>query len=137
MTKIARILFIITNLAGVLIGCLHLMAHYSELVTPALSEALDFDTFVTGQDTNTYKLWQGFSFMMGCSFICIGLLNLVTSKVSSEGIPPPLYPCLMMAFSCCVAYSGYAFFAAFQLYGGLALVLINGYILWVSFRKYT
>ncbi len=135
MIKLARILFIVTNVAGLFIGCLHMMAHYADLVTPVLASALDFDTPVSGNGANTYKLWQGFSFMMGVSFIVIGLLNLITSKTSPDGIPHPLYPALMMIFSLCVAYSGYAFFAAFQLYGGIALVLLNSFIMYVSLKR--
>lgn len=118
--KIARLALQTVAVVFILIGALHLEVHYRVLVpetSATLTQLADLD--LGGITGNIYKMWQGFSFMMGVSFIIIGILVLVFMRKWSQQYPPIPILVIMMILQGAVIYSGYYFFAAPQLYGGM------------------
>jgi len=58
--------------------------------------------------------------MMGASFVVIGLINIATIRRLQNGERLPVLTITALIFyQVCVAYVGYAFEQAFQLYGGI------------------
>lgn len=125
--KLSRILYQIVAAMFIFIGLLHLNVHYTELVTPELQKALEFDIALMGNESDVYKMWQGFSFMMGVCFIIIGLLNLVFIRgIGKTKFPPTGAIIIMMLLMSAVTYSGANFFGPPQFYGGIfALICLS------------
>jgi len=125
--KLSRILYQFVAGMFILIGLLHLQVHYAELVSPELQKALGFDISLMGNNADVYKMWQGFSFMMGVCFIIIGLLNLVFIRgIGKENFPPVGAIIVMMLLMSAVTYSGANFFGPEQFYGGIfALICLS------------
>ena len=125
--KASRIIYQFVAIMFILIGLLHTKVHFAELVTPELQEALSFDISLMGNKAGVYKMWQGFSFMMGVCFIIIGLLNLVfIQAIGKEKSPPVGAIIVMMILMSAVTYSGANFFGPQQFYGGIfALVCLS------------
>ncbi|MGD1892330.1 MAG: hypothetical protein ACFB15_17290 [Cyclobacteriaceae bacterium] len=103
----------------IIIGLLHIDIHLRELDSAIIQSRLTQinDVQLLGQPADMWKLWQGFSFMMGTCFVIIGVLRLVTIQVTS------LKHQLLGAFTMVlllviVIISGVLFFAAPQIYGG-------------------
>jgi len=121
MNKTARILFIIVGIVfPILIGSLHLFAHFTDLSTPKVIEQLNQTIMVFDNPQIMWNTWGLMSFMMGVAFIIIGLLNKVILSVLPSNSPPPKTAILcMMLYLCCVIYAGNLFEAVPQFYGGI------------------
>ncbi len=121
MTKLAKRLFLIVGcIMPIFIGTLHSVTHFRELVTPEIHQYLQKGISVLGQDQPIWNTWGIVSFMMGVSFIVIGLLNISILKIVPKERSLPALPILaMILFQICVTYAGYLYNSGFQLYGGI------------------
>lgn len=120
MQKLSKILVAIVGFMFIFIGSLHLKVHYAELVSPELQEQLNIFIPLMGKAENVWKMWQGFSFMMGFCFIIIGLINLLVIKqLAKENYFPPSISIIMIFLFGGVIYSGLYFFGTMQIYGGM------------------
>ncbi len=127
-TKIARILFIIVGcIFPIFIGGLHTFVHFAELVAPQIQTFLQGTEFlILGEKQALWNTWGVVSFMMGASFIVIGLLNISLLRRIPKTSPLPILSIIaMILYQLGVIYVGYEFEQAFQFYGGIfGIVLI-------------
>jgi len=121
---IPKIVVFLTAVMAILIGLEHLRVHFAQLVSPELASRLGFDLEVLGHPMDVYGAWQGFSFMMGVSFVTIGLLLLVAYLRRGEAPGVMVFAVLIMFLSA-VVYSGVHYFGPKQIYGGLFGVVLN------------
>lgn len=121
MIKTARILFYIFSIImPILIGALHTYVHFTELLTPEVFEHLTPKVLINGKQTPLWNAWGLVSFMMGTSFILIGLLNLVAFRKLDKLAPPPIGNSLIIVlFLICVIYAAHTFHAPEQFYGSI------------------
>jgi len=140
MKKISRsIYFIFGVIAPIAIGALHLFVHFKELVTPEVQALLSTETIVNNLPTTYYNVWGLVSFMMGASFIIIGLLNLVVfRKLAKDAWPPVQMMLVMMLYLACTIYAGNEFNAMPQFWGSIVgmIGIITGIILTLKNRNH-
>ena len=119
--KIARFLQWMIAICYILIGLLHTDVHFREIASEpyalALSKIQGLE--LMGLEADIWKLWQGFSLMMGGCFVIIGLLN-VSALLNSKGGPLPIsFLVIILAVLTLGTIAGLYYFGAFQLYGGI------------------
>lgn len=128
MNKIARILFLIVGcIFPLFIGGLHTLTHFRELLTPEIFDYLQKEVPLLGEKQTLWNVWGMVSFMMGASFIVLGLLNISISKLIPKTKALPVFPIVaVILYQLCVIYVGYEYKGAFQFYGGiLGIILIS------------
>jgi len=133
MNKTARFIYLLTgSIFPISIGLLHTVAHFKDLITPEIFEHLQKEAVIMGAAQPLWYSWGIMSFMMGASFIIIGLLNISMLKRVPKSSPLPLTSILtMMLFLICVTYVGHTFNQNFQFFGGifgLVLFSVCGYL---------
>lgn len=121
MNKTAKLLFLLVGcIMPIFIGVLHTATHFSNLVTPEINAYLQKEFVILGQAQSLWNTWGIVSFMMGASFIIIGLLNIsMLRKLPKTDTLPILTIVAMLLYQICVAYVGFEFEQAFQFYGGI------------------
>jgi len=121
MNQIARILFLIVAcIFPIFIGVLHTATHFTDLVTPEINQYLQKEVIILGTKQPLWNTWGIVSFMMGASFIVIGLLNSSILKRTAKTISLPILAIVaMLIYQICVTYVGYQFEQGFQFYGGI------------------
>lgn len=121
MKKAPKILFLIVGVIfPIFIGALHTFTHFNDLLTPEIHDYLQKEVMILGQSQTLWKSWGIVSFMMGISFVTIGLLNLSILNNTPKNRRLPLIPIIAMGFyQICVVYVGFEFSNGFQLYGGI------------------
>lgn len=121
MIRTVRIIFLAAGcIFPICIGILHTITHFSQLVTPEIYQFLQKEVIILGKSQALWNTWGIISFMMGASFIIIGLLNISTfKKLSKTEFPPVITLIAMILYQLCVIYVGYEFEQDFQLYGGI------------------
>jgi len=121
MSKTARTLYFIVGIVmPILIGGLHTATHFSQLLTPEIFDQLQKEIVLNGEVYTMWNTWGLMSFMMGISFIVIGIINLsIWLKLSTTDFPPILALLAMMLYLLSVIYVGFTFEASFQFYGGI------------------
>jgi len=139
MNKTARILFMIVGcVMPIFIGALHTATHFMDLMTPEVNAFLQKEITILGEPQ---KLWNTFgivSFMMGASFIVIGILNIsILLKTPKTKPLSTLALVAMIAYQLTVSYVGFEFDQAFQLYGGLFGLLLLLVCLILNLRQST
>ncbi|MEM6697819.1 MAG: hypothetical protein AAF806_32645 [Bacteroidota bacterium] len=72
------IYLLISIIFPVLIGGLHTLVHFQDLTTKEVESMLSESILIMGEAQMLWKTWSLTSFMMGISFIIIGLLNNVS-----------------------------------------------------------
>jgi len=119
--KIARRLFLLVGCVfPIFIGSLHTFTHFSELTTIEIHNYLQKEVVILNAEQTLWNTWGIVSFMMGASFIIIGLLNSTILRMLPKENPLPLLAIVaMIVYQICVTYVGYAFEQNFQFYGGL------------------
>lgn len=119
--KTTGILFLMVGcIFPIFIGILHTITHFGQLVTPEINQFLQREFVILGKSQALWNTWGIVSFMMGTSFIIIGLLNISTlKKLSKTDFPPIISLIAMILFQFCVTYVGYEFEQDFQRYGGI------------------
>ena len=128
MNKTAKTLFLIVAcLFPIIIGSLHTLTHFRDLIKPEIKEYLQEEVDILGTMQPLWNTWGIVSFMMGASFIVIGLLNMAVFRSTPKTGILPILPLLAVIFyQCCIIYVGAEFDQSFQLYGGIfGLVLIT------------
>lgn len=137
MKKTARILyFIVGCVFPILIGLLHTYVHFKELTIPSVQNHLSDTLTIMGKQVPYYNSWGLVSFMMGASFIVIGLLNLgILSRLTKNDYPPVAAILAMMTYLSAVIYVGITFNAAEQFYGGIFGIVLSLICLFLSVRK--
>ena len=120
MKKFSRAIHWMLGIGFIFIGSLHLQAHYSKLLNVETANLMAQEVpGMPEMGVTYYQLYIGFSFMMGVSFVIIGLLNLVLMKsLAKDAFPAMATTISMIILMSCVAYSGLHFFGAMQLYSG-------------------
>ncbi|MEM6737115.1 MAG: hypothetical protein AAF620_13705 [Bacteroidota bacterium] len=140
MKKVPNVLSGIVAILFIIIGLVHTEVHFRELDNAKVQlrlTAID-DLQLLGQPANIWKLWQGFSFMMGICFLIIGILRLLS--IQTKNLKNQLIGAFTMVFLLIVVIiSGRLFFSAFQIYGGLLGLLLQllGIIFLVKSRRQT
>lgn len=137
--KIARFLQWMIAMCYILIGLLHTDVHFREIASdPYALELTKIQGLqLMGLDANIWKLWQGFSLMMGGCFVVIGLLN-VSALLNSKGQPLPIsFQMIILAVLALGTVAGVYYFGAFQLYGGIFGMALQtvAIVLTISSRK--
>jgi len=137
MHKTARILyFIVGVIMPILVGILHMMAHFKHLNTPEVEAYLQKDIAIFGNSQPMWYSWGIMSVMMGMSFIVIGLLNLhIIRRLSHTDKPPIPALMIMVIYLVSVVYVGYEFKQNPQFYGGLFGLVLTGICTILSLRK--
>ncbi|MEM9846684.1 MAG: hypothetical protein AAF847_02250 [Bacteroidota bacterium] len=127
MNRIANLLYFLFGiLFPILIGALHTWVHFTELTKPEVQQALSNPIFLMGKAQPLWNTWGVMSFMMGISFIIIGLLNLAMRQHHSWKAYPFLSAIVaMLLYYCCVIYVGHTFQAMPQYYGGIFGLLLG------------
>lgn len=119
MATTAITLFIIFGIVmPILIGSLHTYVHFKELGTEEVQTKLDDVIPIMGKHKSIYKTWGLMSFMMGTSFIIIGLLNISIFMLSPEAPPIPAIFTIILYLACSI-YVGKTYKQAPQYYGGI------------------
>lgn len=137
MKKAARIIYFIFGvIMPILIGGLHTFVHFKELITPEVQELLRHEIPLMGGSESLWNTWGLMSFMMGTSFIIIGLLNLtIFLRLDKREFPPIGAILSMMTYLGFVVYAGNQFNAMPQFYGGVFGLIMMTLCLVLSLRK--
>lgn len=126
MKKTTNIIYLIFGaVMPILIGCLHTWAHYNDLTTDEVKNLLSDTIIVTGQIQIVYNTWGLMSFLMGFSFIIIGLLHCTLIRHRGWNRYPSIAGCLLILL-CLLGsvYVGSTFHAIPQYYGGIVGTLV-------------
>lgn len=134
--RFARLLQWVLAVACIAIGALHTDVHIREL--SAEPYALELGKIqglqLIGLEADVWKLWQGFSLMMGLLIAVIGLLNVsVLLGYKGQAVAPGLQ-WVMMLMLVVVIFAGANYFSAFQLYGGMIGLLVQSVALFLTRR---
>jgi len=126
MKKIARVIFILVAcIMPIFIGLLHTATHFNELMTPEIQGHLQKEVDILGEKQPLLHTWGIVSFMMGASFVVIGVLNISMLKLLPKTAFLPTFSILiMLLYQLCVTYVGFQFEQVFQLYGGMFGVIL-------------
>jgi len=137
MDKTARILFVIIGIVfPILIGVLHMLAHFQYLITPQVEQYLQEGISIFGEVQPMWYSWGIMSVMMGMSFIVIGLLNVYIFSQSPKSEKPPIPALLIMIiYLVSVVYVGYEFNQAAQLYGGIFGLTLTSICIFLCLKK--
>ena len=121
MRKIINVLFLLIGVIfPILIGGLHTLTHFQTLTSTAVQEKLSETFILFDKEESLYLTWGIMSFMMGVTFIIIGLLNGETYRRILQQKASPLTPMLIMSlYLACVIYAGYTFQQMPQFIGGI------------------
>jgi len=109
----------------ILIGTWHTQVHFADLVSEPAQEAITNSIIIMGETKSLYNTFGLVSFMMGISFIIIGLLNIAAIKRNKGNYPPILNIIIMMLYLACVIYVGRTFDATEQFYGGIVGMFLS------------
>ena len=135
MKRLAKILYSVNSITFMCIALLHTSVHYQELVTPEIQAMLNQSIPLQGAEENVWKLWQGFSFMMGAFMFFFGATHFfIASQVNKNSYPPILGSILVLITLIIVTYSGLHFFGNMQFYGGIWGILLQSICLILSLR---
>lgn len=123
----------------ILIGALHTWVHFEDLVTDQIKNLLSDTMIVTGQSQVIYNVWGLMSFMMGISFIIIGLLHFTLIRHRGWDRYPSIVGCvIILLYLLGVIYAASTFNAMPQYYGGLlgtVMVIICIILTFVGTKK--
>lgn len=135
-SKIAKILSGMVAIMFIVIGFAHLMVHFTDLTTDNVQSILDTKIPVMSNEESVWKMWQGYSFMMGICFMIIGLFALIPIlRLPKDKFPSLENSIIMMSLLIIVSYSGYAYFTEFQIIGGLFGALLQSGSIVLSFQN--
>lgn len=134
MKLIANILYLtIGSIFPILIGALHTWVHFHSLTQPGVRQALSEPIMLMGRQQPPWNTWGVMSFMMGLSFIIIGLLNVVVmQKYTWKSYPPISGILAMLLYLGGVIYVGNTFDALPQYYGGIFGFVLGGICLCIA-----
>lgn len=121
MKKTANIIYLIFGaIMPILVGSLHTSVHFQDLTSGTVRAMLDEPIMVMGEQQIAYNTWGLMSFMMGFSFIIIGLLHFALQRSRGWDKYPSLFGCVViMLYLGGVLYAASTFHATPQFYGGI------------------
>lgn len=121
MSKTARILFLIIGVVfPIFIGLIHTYVHLSQLLTPEIEAYLQKEFVYSGKSQALWPAWGVVGFMMGISFVVIGLLNASSlRKLTATEYPPLLSIFAMLLYLAGVIFVGHEYNQSMQFYGGI------------------
>jgi len=123
MKRAANIIFIIVGIIMPIgIGALHTFVHFNDLVKDNVQQALSEPKLTMGTEQPLWNIWALMSFMMGISFIIIGLLNISALRRNRGQYPPLMNIIVMMLYLSCVIYVGHTYQ---EFYGGIIGMLLS------------
>lgn len=119
--KIINIIYLLLgSVFPILVGVLHTWTHFQDLTTAKIRLQLSSTIDIMGTEQSVWNTWGLMSFMMGTSFIIIGLLHLVIiQKRSRETLPSVQAWSTIILYLICVVYAAKTFSAVPQYYGGI------------------
>jgi hypothetical protein len=133
MRKTSLILFAIAGIVmPIFIGLLHTYVHFTDLVTSEVFDIMQSEVIVMEKEQPAWNSWGMMSFMMGMSFIVIGIINISVLKTAQKyksRISNIAYMA-MIIYLLCVIYVGKTFEADPQFYGGIVdifMILVSMY----------
>lgn len=139
MKNLERRLYLFAGCIGpIFIGALHTYVHFKDLILPSIQKNLQIKIEITGQSQPVpiWNSWGIMSFMMGISFIIIGILNFSIIKNLNENQKIPTLPILaMIIYYFAVLYVGYTFNGQMQLYGGMFGLGMMIFCIYTNFKK--
>ena len=137
--KATGILHAIVATSFIVIGLLHSYVHCQELISPSYGNAFaSVDHLeLMGNEADVWRLWQGFSLMMGVSFIVIGLFNLEFLRVNKFAPQSNGTIIIMIILLSTIVHAGVNYFSAMQLYGGIIGLLLECIILVSNLKSHT
>ncbi len=137
MKNTARIIYLIIGAVfPILIGALHTYVHFDELITAEVQTKLSDTIPIHGEPELLYNTWGLMSFMMGASFIIIGLLNIGTfSRMKKEDYPPFSALFAMVVYLLCVIYAANEFSATEQFYGSIFGLILTAIAIFLTIKK--
>lgn len=120
------------------VGIIHTYVHFSDLLSPEIQDYLEKDFYYSGKEQPLWDAWGIANFMMGISFLVIGLLNIYIYRSLSKTDFPPL-PAIfaMLVYILGVIFVGVQFQQSFQLYGGITGLILLSISLFLTLRKST
>lgn len=139
MKKTARIIYLLIGIVfPILIGALHTLTHFTQLVSKEVQGHLSPTILINGVEQTLWNTWGMMSFMMGVAFIIIGLLNLsIYRSLTREALPPVSAILAMMLYLLCVIYAGHQFEQSPQFFGGLFGFGLSSICLWIIVKEKT
>ncbi|MEM8526889.1 MAG: hypothetical protein AAGG68_19770 [Bacteroidota bacterium] len=133
MLKFSKIIFLLVGgISLIFVGLLHTIVHFSDLLKPDVHEYLQKEIVILGEAQSMWNTWGIVSFMMGISFITIGLINIaIFIKTPKGNALPTLAVVAMLLYQMGITYVGYEYEQGFQLYGGIlgTVLLFAGLIM--------
>ncbi|MGB0931365.1 MAG: LIC_13387 family protein [Chitinophagales bacterium] len=126
------ILYLIGSTLFIIIGILHTIVHFKELVSDEVQQKISSigRIKVAGANAEVWKLWQGMSLLFGVLLSVLGLNNILALQTNTS---PPLYITLVtMAVLLLVMYSGKKYFGNMQFYGGMFGFVLFGLSLYLG-----
>ncbi len=127
MKNTARFSYLLIGIIfPILVGALHTFCHFTDLITINVQDLLNNTIPILGEEKLLYNAWGLMSFMMGVSFIIIGLLNLgIFQRMDKTDYPPVTALLAMMLYLAAVIYAGSQFQAFPQLYGSIFGIILT------------
>ena len=137
MNKLSRILFLLVGcIMPIFIGIVHTIVYFTQLTAPEIENHLQKQFEISGSTQPLWYSWGVVSFMMGISFIVIGLLNSYILQRNSKHSALPTLPIIAMLFyQLCVIYVGYEYEQNFQFYGGIFGLLLLLICIFLNAKK--
>lgn len=134
MKQPANIIYLLIGIIfPILIGVLHTIVHFQDLTTPEVRAVLSESIIIMSEEQILWNTWGLMSFMMGISFIIIGLLNInLILKNGWHNYPSVLGILIMLIYLTCVIYISYTFQVLPQFYGGLFGLLLGFICLFIT-----
>jgi hypothetical protein len=109
----------------IFIGIAHTVSHFMDLMTPEVNDFLQKEISILGEPQKLWNTLGVVSFMMGVSFIVIGILNIsVILKTPKTHALPKMAIVAMIGYQMAVTYVGFEFEQSMQLYGGVFGLLL-------------
>lgn len=125
--ELSRILYICASSLFILVGILHLIVHFKQLIS--LDTKKKFSSIdkikVIKRNAEVWKLWQGMSLLFGALTMVLGINNILALLSLGEKSYPSTLICIVnIIVLIIIIYSGYKYFSKMQIYGGfLGLIL--------------
>jgi hypothetical protein len=130
MVKYARITFGIGCITFLVIGVLHLYVHFAEMSGNALEQRFNEMGMMElqGDQIRLWDLFQGISILMGFFSAALGVaLWGILHATPSDKVPNRITCIAMMILLAGISVVGAIYLTSFQLYGGIAGVVMFGF----------
>ncbi len=134
--EITRLLYFLGSSFFIIVGLLHTMVHFKELVSSQNANQIKLagEIYLMKKKSDVWKLWQGFSLGFGLLMAVVGILNILALYELGRDALPPISICMVnIIVMILVIYMGKNFFDKPQFYGGMLGLLIFSSALFLQF----